>query len=590
MTELVSTSLFKDFVKLKKLWPFIRPWRKFVYGSVCIVPIIFITKTSIPLILKYTIDRGVSIGDTAVIAVGSALFLGSVLLEYLCSMSQTLLMSIGVHRMVRDLRNTLIEQVLRLSPSFHDHHLSGALVTRATSDFDNMSESLNQSIINSGLDIVVILGSIFGMLILDWQLTMSVLVVIPFVLFIIITFSRSLKKTMLIARAKIAQLNAYTQECLIGVDTVKLLSAQKAATETVSAKAIEYRNAQMKSVFLDAMMFALLDGIASITMGVFLWFAVSPFAAGATEDLTAGVIIAFVAYIVNLYDPLKHLGNKIAMLQGAFTSIDRIFGILETDDFIGGKRKLKELKGEVEFKHVAFGYRGTKNKADLGKKVLRDVSFKVNQGQSLALVGATGSGKSTVIKLLSKLYEGYSGEILLDGQSISDLDPEDLKRRIAIVPQDINLFEGSVEFNISLGLPGIQRHHVQEAAKLVGADRFIQKLPGSYDFLLTPMGQNLSQGQRQLLAFARALAKNPALVILDEATSSVDPQSESEIQRAVMKILQERTVIIIAHRLTTIEHCDQILVFEDGKIIERGSHKELVDAKGSYARMQAQFV
>jgi ATP-binding cassette subfamily B protein len=451
--------------------------------------------------------------------------------------------------------------------------MSGALVTRATSDFDNLNESLNQGVLSSIVDLAVLVGALVGLFLLDWKLALVTLIILPLTVMIIVLFSRALKHSMLLARVKIAALNAFTQECLYGSSTIKLLIAHRDSNRRFQKLAIEYRDAQMKSVVADAALFALLDGVSSITIGIILWLAVSDM--HGSSVLSAGIMIAFVQYVQNLFDPLKQLGNKIAMLQGAFTAIDRIFGIFETREFIGGEEPVKKLEGTVEFKNVSFQYLPD-------SRTLKNVSFRLQKGESLAIVGATGSGKSTVIKLLTKLYDGYEGHISVDGYDLQTMNGQELRRQIAIVPQDIVIFHGTVAFNIGLGDEQTDRERIQSAARFVGADRFIEQLPGGYDFMVREGGDNLSHGQRQLLAFARAIAKDPRIMILDEATSSVDPASEALIQQAIERIFTGRTLIVIAHRLSTIRKCDQILVLDHGEVMEMGSHEELLTKRGRY--------
>lgn len=574
-----KVGLWQEFVGLKRLWPYLRTERRLVLLAVGLIPLISALQTVLPLILKQTIDEGILGGSEKALIIGAVLYGVAVLGEYATRTGQAVVTSIAVLRMIRELRQRLFHHVMQLKAAFHDRSLSGALVTRATSDFDNLSESLNMGVLTSVVDVAVLVGCVVGMFLLSWKLALGALIVLPVVAVIVQWFSKALKVAMLRARVKIAALNAFTQECLYGHQTIKILTAEPEAARTYDRMNKEFRDAQMGSVVLDALMFAVLDGIASVTVGLVLWLVVRD--TQIAETVTAGVLVAFVQYVQQLFEPLKQLGTKMAMLQGAFTSIDRIFGLLGRDEHIGGSAAVPSLVGAVQFDHVSFSY-GT-------EPVLKDVSFDLAAGRSLAIVGATGSGKSTVVKLLAKLYDGYSGKIRLDAHDLGDLDPTALRSRMAIVPQDIVLFDGSIAFNIGLGLPGITLDRISDAASQVGADQFISRLPGGLDFEIREQGANLSFGQRQLIAFARALARDPGLVILDEATSSVDPASEAVIQAAIARILKGRTVIVIAHRLSTIRQCDRILVMDKGRVIEGGRHDELLAAEGSYYRLHEAF-
>ena len=567
---------FRD---LLKLWPWLRQHGRLVLVAVALVPVISLMQAALPLILRATIDKGIIPGDTAFLWSMGLVYLAVVFLEYAGRTGQTVTASWAVHSMIRSMRESVIRHVLGLSASFHDRSMSGALVTRATSEFDNLSESLNQGVLTSIVDLAVLAGCMIGMLLLDWRLALMAFVMIPVLIVVVRQFSRALRESMVSARKHLATLNAYTQECLYGAATVKLLNAAPDAATRYGKLNETYRDAQMRSVVLDAVMFAVLDGFSAMTTGLVLWLAVrhlSPGHAAAAEaaGISAGVLVAFIQYVQQLFEPLKQLGNKMAMLQGAFTSIERIFGLLETRDMIRGDAAFQPLEGHVTFDHVTFSY-GTRN-------VLHDVSFDLPGGKSLALVGPTGSGKSTVIKLLARLYEGYTGTIRIDGTEISGVNPESLRKKVAIVPQDIVLFDGTLRFNISLGREGVTDAAILRALDAVCAGDFVTRLPGGLDFPVREQGANLSHGQRQLIVFARALATDPALLILDEATSSIDPESERRVQEAIDAMLHDRTVIVIAHRLSTVQRCSQILVIKDGRVIERGTHADLLAARGTY--------
>lgn len=577
-----TLSLFDDIKSLGKLWPYLRAEKRILTITVILIPLISLLQAGIPILVKNGIDYGIIKKDFHYLSMIAALYLGAVVVEYLARTGQNYLTTLSVFRMIRNLRDALINHTMKLNCTFHDRSLSGVLATRSTSDFDNLSESLNQGVLTSIVDLSILIGCLIGMFILSPTLAMIALLLFPIVSYIVLKFSEKIKQSMLAARRKIAALNGFAQECLYGSTTIKLLTANKPAQSKFSKLNLEYRDAQMSSVIYDASMFAVIDGISSIAIGLTLWVSVSYFFP--QHSITAGILVAFVQYLTTFFEPIKNLGNKIAMLQGAFTSIERIFTLFEEKDLISGERPFTTMKGEVCFNNVFYSYSGKSGDAD---PILKGISFKLESGNSMAIVGPTGSGKSTIIKLISKLYDGYSGSITIDGQELRELDEDSLRRQIAIVPQDLVIFEGSVAFNISMGDETISMEQIKIAAELVGADKFIDKLPDGYNQVLREQGSNLSYGQRQLIAFARAIVKHPALLILDEATSSIDPESERLIQEATKQIVQGRSVIIIAHRLATIEKCHNILVVKKGIIAESGTHQSLLEAKGEYYKLYA---
>lgn len=572
--------LRQELKRAKLLIPYTKGNRRLLLIPALLIPMIAGLQILSPLVLRNAIDKGILPKDTDNLTTYSLLYLGIMIASYIARSTQAVASIIFVQRMIIKLRNDLVKHVLKLKARYHDKNLSGALVTRATSDFDNLSESLNFGVLNTLVDLAVLGGNIIGMFALNWKLAIVASLTLPIVVKAINWFSTTLKKNTLATRKKIAALNAYTQESLYGNSTIKMLCAEKKASAKHDAMSVDYRTSQMKIVALDATLFSVIDGISSVTIGLVLWFALSEYIPEGA--LTAGVIVAFVALVQQLFDPIKQLGSTMAMLQGVFTSIDRIFGILEHKEFIEGSTS-KDFTGKIIFSNVDFSYDKESS------AVLKKVNFDVNPGESVAIVGSTGSGKSTIIKILSKLYDGYEGSIKIGNEELRNISPSLVRSNISIVPQDIVLFDGSVSFNISLGIEGVTQEDIERAAKLVGADKFIKGLEGGYSHKILERGANLSHGQRQLISFARALCKDPEFVILDEATSSVDPASERQIQEALLKILAKKTVIVIAHRLSTIKECDKILVMEKGQVVETGTHESLSSSKGRYNQLINEF-
>jgi ATP-binding cassette subfamily B protein len=581
-----KTSAFA-FSSLIRLWPWLRPNKGLVFVGTSLIPVVALISMFQPLAVRHAIDDGILKGDIDAVMRWAFVCLGLSFASYIFNVLQNLTTSTAVHRMIRDLRVTLVSHILRLAPSWHDHQISGALTTRATSDFDTLSESLNQGVLSSIIDIMVLMGCIGGMFILSSKLAITAVFILPIMTWIVIWFSKKLNHAMLSSRKSLATLNGFTQEALTSLNAVKLLNAEPGVTKRFDHYNVEYRDAQLQNVYFDSLMFATIDGISSITLGVVLFIAIKGLGLGGflgeDDGLTAGVMVAFVQYIQQLFEPLKQLGTKMAMLQGTFTSMERIFGLLDRHDKVHGEKPVNWPRAvDIAFEHVSFSYK--KDNKDTGT-ILKDISFKVPAGSSLAIIGSTGSGKSTLVKLMTKLYDGYHGKITIGGESIADYRPEDVRLHMGIVPQDIVLFEGSIAFNIGLDRDNVTREAIIKAGRIVGADLFVEQLPDTWDFKVREHGSNLSHGQRQLIVFARALIGEPPVLILDEATSSIDPQSEALIQAATERILAGRTVIVIAHRLATIKKCNNVLVLEHGAAIEYGTPQVLKNAGGRYSEL-----
>ena len=579
-----NRSQWEEIKNLRRLWPFLKEQPLAFTLTVSLIPLISLLQLAQPILLKHAIDQGIMGQDPQSLALYAGIFLFLVVCEYLSRSGQSIASAITVERMIRTMRVKLAAHLLSMPLSFHHKHLSGVLVTRSTSEFDNLSESLNEGMLQSVIGIVSILGCVVGMISLHPVLGILSTLILPLVIYAVGWFSQKIKNSLLQARRYLAQLNGFTQECLQGMPTIKVLVAEKEVSQKFRILNENFRKSQMDSVTFDSILFSFLDGVSSVTIGIMLWVILVRL--GYDQRLSAGTIVAFVRYLQQIFDPLKQLGQTVAFLQGVFTSTERIFGLFDHKERIAGTQVLPKIEGRVHFQNLSFSYHNGEGTA----LALKNINLNVIPGQSVALVGPTGGGKSTMIKLLTKQYEGFSGTLTIDGHDIRNLEPFSLRHRIAVVPQDLVLFSGSLAFNIGLGNRDISQASIEHAAKLVGLDRIVKTLPGQYEFKIDEEGSNLSLGQRQLIVFARALARDPHLVILDEASSSLDPVSESMVQGAVSNIFKKKTVIVIAHRLSTIRNCDKIVVVQNGSIVEEGRHEDLLAKQGLYHKLSLSLV
>ena len=507
-------------------------------------------------------------------------FFASIVIEYLSSYGQTIITEMTGQHVMRDMRRQIFVHLQRLPMRFFDQTRVGRLMTRTTNDVEALNEFFTDGVVSVFLDLFTLVAIVLFMASMDPWLTLVGCSVIP-ILFVATFYLQGLAmkayRELVLRRAR---LNAYLQENITGMEVVQLFSRQERNKREFDREHLPYRNAQDQEIHYYAIFFPFTEFVSTLGMGLILWYG-----AGSVlqERIDIGVLIAFLQYIPRFFRPIMDINDRYALLQSAMASSERIFELLDTPvEPAGGTVAAAPSTqgGTIEFQHVFFKYDPAAQ-----DYILKDVSFKVEAGQSLALVGATGSGKTTIVNLLCRFYDIQDGAILVDGRDVREWNVEDLRCRISIVQQDVFLFSGDIQANIRLGKETVDRVQVEDAARHVNADRFIQRLPGGFAHQVAEGGSTLSTGERQLLSFARALAFNPQILVLDEATSSIDTKTEHLIQDAVARIMQERTSIVIAHRLSTIRNADHILVLHHGEVRERGRHEDLIQRGGIYARL-----
>ena len=490
------------------------------------------------------------------------------------------------HRLLAELRETVYRRTLRLPRAYFDRNPIGSVLTRVTSDVEAIGESLAGhafSLVADLLKTVAFLGMMFW---LSWEATLVLLAMLPVLAFVMQFFQRRVRSSFLWARQALSQATGYLQECLAGVKTVQLYAAEAKVLAAFERRNLRFYRAQNTSNFYDAILYSLVEGLTSLGLAVVLWYSAGALLAGV---MTIGVLIAFMEYIQRLFVPVRELAQQLAVLQRAFAALDHIGGLLAEPldpaeppgpgvraDAGAGADPMARFE-RLDFERVRFRY------SPYAPDVLRGVDLRVRRGEMVAIVGATGSGKSSIVRLVARAYGGYGGSIRLNGEEITSFDADAIGRLIAVVHQDVFLFHGSIEFNITLGR--LDRAAAERAAREVRADEFIRRLPGGYGFEVAHGGANLSAGQAQLVSFARAIAADADLVVLDEATSAVDSMTEDLIEKALARLYETRTVIAIAHRLSTIRRADRIVVLDAGEVAETGAHAELVRLGGAYARL-----
>jgi ATP-binding cassette subfamily B multidrug efflux pump len=573
---------------------YVAPYRASIIMVLLILPVVAACRLAQPWIIKLAIDGHITTGRMAGLESIALAFSGILLLESLLSFVEVfLLQSVGQHVMA-DIRNELFRHMMNLPVAWFDKVPTGGAVTRLTSDVEVLGEMFASGIITIIGDILLLAGIVSVMLWMNPKLSLVTFSVLPLLGYVAYTFRQRMRQSFREVRARLARLNSFLTESIGGISIIQVFSRQSDEERRFSELNASYRDANMPVIFWDASLYAIVEALSSIAIALIIWYGGGQIVKGA---LTFGVLVAFIQYIEKFFAPVRDLSAKYSVMQGAMAALERIFALLDTPadeaPIRHTRRKPAEINGPspggssphtplIEFQQVSFAYRDSEN-------ALEELDLAIRRGERVALVGESGGGKTTITRLLTRLYEIDSGRILLDGTDIRSVPLPDLRRRIGIVLQDPCLFSGSIEFNICLG-DRKARERVRMAAAVVGADGFIERLPNGYEEEVLERGNNLSTGEKQLISFARAVAFNPEILVLDEATASVDSAAEQMIQQGIRALMQGRTSLVVAHRLSTIQDADRIVVIHRARKKEEGTHGELMELKGLYYRLhQLQF-
>jgi ATP-binding cassette subfamily B multidrug efflux pump len=555
------------------------PYKQLLWLSLLLMLILTALAPLRPVLVQYTIDTKISTGDEEGLLLFTFFILLHLVLQSGLMFLNTYATNLLGQKVIKDLRMRVYNHILKQNKSFFDKSKVGTLVTRSVSDVETISNVFSQGLISIVGDLAQLLVILVIMFVTSWQLTLISLSVLPILLVASEYFRKGVRKAFQDVRTQVSKLNAFVQEQIVGMEVVQLFGKQQQEYEKFRKINEGHLQAHLKSIFHYAIYFPIVEILSSIALGLIIWWS-----AGYPSAASAGLITAFVMYIGMIFRPIRTIADRFNTMQMGMVSSERIFKLIDDDSqFEPTGSKELVLKGDLEFKNVWFAY----NKEDY---ILKDVSFKLEKGKSLALIGATGAGKSSIISLITRLYSIQKGEILLDGININELNVSSLRKQIGVVLQDVFLFAGSIADNIQMRNPEISLDQMVQAAKEIKAEEFIEKLTDGWDYKVMERGSTLSVGQRQLISFIRALASDPKFLILDEATSSVDSETEELIQEATTRLMHNRTTIVIAHRLSTVKEADAILVLDKGKVLEYGNHQELLAKKGAYYELfQKQF-
>ncbi len=563
---------------MRRLLAYLKPYRFQVAFAVTILFLAMLLQLAGPFLTKIGIDRYIAKKDLAGLNFVCLIFVAILIIEFVVGVVETYVINWIGQKAMFDMRSEIFTHLQSLPISFFDKNPVGRLVTRVTNDVQSLNEMLSSGAVAIFGDVFKLVGIVIVLLSVNWKLALVTFSVLPLLFGVSFLFQKLIRENYRLIRVRIARINSFLQEHITGMSVVQIFNREKKSFDTFDGLNRDHQDAYLKTVFYYSWFYPAVNLISSIAIALIIWYGGGRILAGA---LTFGALVAFIQYAEMFFRPIMELAEKYNIMQSAMAASERIFALLDVKPETGlqlSGRSLPKARGEIEFRNVWFAYQGE-------DYVLKNVSFRVRPGERVALVGATGAGKTSITNVLLRFYEIQRGEILFDGVNIQDINSLELRRHFAIVLQDVFIFDGTVAHNIKLGNSEIADERMRQAARDVHADYFIEKLPEKYNQEVQERGKSLSVGQRQLLAFARALAFDPAVLILDEATSSVDTETEILIQQALERLMQNRTSLVVAHRLSTIQNADRIIVMHKGEIREVGSHQELLAKEGIYYKL-----
>lgn len=563
---------------MKRLLTYIKPYKKYVVFAIILNVLVAALGPLRPYLTKVAIDDYIVNSNYHGLMLIAALLFGSLILQAIVQYFLTYYTQYLGQKTLYDIRTQIFEHTQKLALKYFDRTPIGRIVTRTTNDVESLSELFSSGIVMVFSDVFIIIWILVFMFAMDFSLSLVTLSVLPVLIYGTFLFRKKVRESYRDVRFHLARLNSYMQEHVTGMSVVQIFRKEKDEFKKFSGINADHREANVKSIFYYAIFFPGVELLSSIAVALIIWYGGGEVV---QKSVQIGDLFAFIQFTEMFFRPIRDLSEKYNILQTSMASSERIFKLLDNKTFIYNPENpvsLRQVKGDIQFKDVSFAY-------DDQNYVLKDINFSINPGETVAIVGHTGAGKSTLINLLTRFYDINKGSILVDGVDIRKVDKRELRSHISIVLQDVYLFSGTIESNINMDNDSITKDKIIEAARTVGAEKFISNLPKAYEEEVKERGATLSVGQKQLISFARALAYDPKILILDEATSSIDTETELLIQSAIEKLLVGRTAIVIAHRLSTIQNADKIIVLHKGEIREMGNHQELLAKRGIYYKL-----